>query len=75
MTRLEKFESFKDHAMHCKIFKKLTKDERAQCINFINESEHLDKNEFAFKVNRWLVGAKDKPKHATEMWALVSQSV
>lgn len=74
MTRLEKFESFKDHIIQSKLYNKLTARERGLCVEFLRENEDLGPNEFLAKVNRWMLDVP-KPKNFTMMWALVIQSV
>lgn len=74
MSRQEKFNALRDHAMNGRLFKKLSQTEIALCEEFIRESEHLDRDAFAEKVNRWYLH-EQKPKNATTMWALVLQSI
>jgi hypothetical protein len=71
--RLENFLASKDHVMQQNLLKKLSQEERQMCIDFITENDGLDKNEFALKVNRWLLDMP-KPKNFSAMWALVSQA-
>ena len=73
MNRMTRFSSMKTHPMLCKLFAKLKKDEIAACEKFIMDYDHLDKNGFAYEVNRWHID-KPKPKNWTSMWALVSQT-
>lgn len=73
MDRLKKFESFKDHSMHGKIYKRLTQAELNRCHEFIMTREGMDKDQFAHELNRWMLH-EEKPKHHTDMWALVMQS-
>lgn len=72
-VRLLKFESFKHHLMHGKIWKKLSKKELELCRQFILDHDHLDQDNFAYYANRWLLD-KEKPRNYSTMWALVFQS-
>jgi hypothetical protein len=72
-ARLQKFESYATHLMHHKTFARLSRAEREQCREFIRANDHLDVNGFASLVNRWMLD-QPKPKHYTDMWALVLQS-
>lgn len=71
--RIQNFNQMKSHAVLGKLFKKLTKDELKQTENFILENDHLDKNEYAIKCNRWFLDKK-APKHHSDMWAIVLQA-
>ena len=52
MKRLEKFNKLIIHIMHKKLWERLSKSEKQECVDFIAQNDHLDKNEFAHKVNR-----------------------
>lgn len=73
-TRLEKFESFSDHVVHGKLYKKLSAIDRETCRIFLRKAEALNADEFTLLVNRWMLD-QPKPKNYSTMWALVSQSV
>lgn len=60
------------HPMLGNLIKKLKKVELQQCLEFIRQHDHMDKNDFAHHVNRWFLG-QPKPKNHTAMWAIVSQ--
>jgi hypothetical protein len=71
--RLDKFESFKEHIVQGKLYRKLTQSELKLCREFIGKHDGLDRNAFADKCNKWMLG-EPKPKNHTTMWALVLQS-
>lgn len=73
MGRLEAFEKLKSHPMIGKDFKKLKKADIEECIRFIQEHDHLDKNEFAIQVNRWKLDEPKQKRHSY-MWGIVLQS-
>jgi phage-related protein len=74
MTRLEAFNSFVECPVNCKILERLSWGERLECVEFIKQNDELDLNMFAEKVNRWYLDQPHKPKHLTDMWALVLQA-
>lgn len=74
MNRLIKFESFAQDLMLGKLYGKLTTDELRLCREFLITNAGLDRNQFCEKVNRWYLDNPNKPKHLTDMWALVLQS-
>lgn len=71
--RLEKFESFKEHVIQGKLYRKLSAFERAQCRAFIHDTDHLDDHAYAAKCNRWFLD-QPKPENFSTMWALVLQA-
>lgn len=71
-NRLDKLESFKDHLVQGKLYRKLTKEELQLCRDFILANDGLDKNAFQAKCNRWMLDGI-KPRNHTTMWALVTQ--
>ncbi len=77
--RLVRFHSLKSHLVIGVCFKVLGPKEIQACEAFINESTALDDNEFAHKINRWMLDwPKEKrpsSKKVSAMWALVSQSI
>ncbi len=73
MTRLEIFNSFYADPMLSRDLRRLLTCEINECINFIAEHNHLDKNAFAEKANRWMLD-QPRPKNYSLMWALVSQA-
>jgi len=74
MTRLEKFNSFKTHPMHKKIFKSMSKTEIDLCEKFILLHDDLNFHNYAHTANRWYMDSKEKPTHWTDMWAMVFQA-
>ncbi len=70
--RLEKFRNFCHHPIQKKLARKLTEAEFDECVAFIEDHEHLDRNGFVFKVNRWKL---DQPKTRNHviMWNLLVQ--
>lgn len=72
--RMKMLESFKTHPMHYKLFKKLNAAQIEECVQFIKENDHLNRDEFAFKVNRWHLGSNTPMKIRSVQWALVSQT-
>ena len=59
--------------MHSKLLKRLATKDVNLCIEFIKTNDHLSKDDFAIKVNRWYLD-EEKPKRYSDMWALVLQS-
>lgn len=75
MSRLKNFEKLMDHPMLGKDFKRLSTQEVGECLNFITETDSLDKNAYCEKVNRWKLDRPDlRTKNHTIMWALLLQS-
>ncbi len=72
MSRLKELENLKTHPMLGKLFKKLTKAEYNELVEFISSRESLTKDQYASDVNRWYLG-KTPPKHFNDMWALALQ--
>lgn len=72
-NRMKRFEELSSHPMYYKLFDKLTDKERVMCRSLLMESEDLDDNEFAFKVNRWMLD-QERPKNYSAMWALMMAS-
>lgn len=70
--RIETFRSYAKHIVHAKVMAQLSHKDIADCLKFIQDNDHLDRNGFALKVNRWLID-QPKPKRYSAMWALVSQ--
>jgi hypothetical protein len=70
MIRLSKFEQMKLHPMHGNLYRKLSEKEREQCRDFIRQNDHLDRDDFAEKANRWMLD-QARPKRYSDMWALV----
>lgn len=72
--RLSKLESFKTHPWHARQMKKLKADELAAVVEFIKTNDGLDRDQYALKVNRWMVtdGAPRFKNHSL-MWAMASQ--
>ena len=60
------------HPMLHKLFSKLTKSELEMVTKFVHENNDLEKNEYMFKANRWLLN-EEKPKHYSDMWAIITQ--
>jgi hypothetical protein len=74
MTRLDKFYALKNHPMLGRSYKRLTLDEIAICVKFINETEHLNINEYAHLVVRLFLD-KPKPKHWTYIEELLMAAI
>lgn len=74
MNRSQVFESYSEHVMHHRMFKRLTAAELQLCRDFLRDNESLDRHAFAHKVNRWFLDQPNKPKHLTDMWALLIQA-
>jgi hypothetical protein len=72
MTRSNRLNLLKSHPHLKGLFKKLTKSELAIVEKFVADSESLDNNAYALKCNRWYLD-QPKPKHYSDMWAIVSQ--
>lgn len=73
MSRVEKFELFKDCLIHKKLYFRLSQAELQICRDFLTQTADLNKADFTLKVNRWFLD-QPKPKNYSAMWALVSQS-
>lgn len=63
MTRLEKFDSFKNHPMLSREYNKLTKANIALCEAFLIETAALDNSSYVLRVNRMFVDSAEKPRH------------
>lgn len=70
-TRLIKFNELKINPIMATIFRRLTKLELSLCEQFITENDSLSVDQFATALNRWYLDKPDKPKHLTDMWALI----
>ena len=64
----------REHPALRKLFIKLTTEEFAAVIKFVNENESLNNDEYMLKANRWYLD-QPKPKHYSDMWAIVTQCV
>ena len=73
--RLVKFYDHAQHPMFHKLLERLTKEEFALCVQFIQDNSGLNNDDFNLKVNRWFLDVPNKPKRLSDMWALVLQSV
>jgi hypothetical protein len=60
--RLEKFNSYAEHAWLNKAFKKLSKAERDIATDFIKTNDYLGKYDFELAINRMFID-KEKPKN------------
>lgn len=72
MSRVILLQEMIKHPILGKLFKKLTRDEMRQVTQFVYENNFLDNDNYASICNRWLI-YKPKPKHYSDMWAIVSQ--
>lgn len=72
MCRLKTFESLGNHLWYSKIVKKLKVEDKKFCLQFLKENAHLDKNDYAHKVNRLFIDQDNKPKNATLIWEVLS---
>lgn len=72
MTRKQNLEALKSHPYLGKLFSKITKVELLMIETFVSENEHLDKNDYTSKANRWYLDKK-APKNFSAMWAIVTQ--
>jgi len=73
MKRHEKFLEMINHPINGKLIKKLNTSEKFEVVQFLVDREHLSDDDFMFQANRWYLDTKEKPKHLTEMWAIVTQ--
>ena len=62
MTREEKFKALKVHAWFKRVYSKLTPQDEAFAIDFLQKNAALDKNEFASKAVRIWLDAPSRPK-------------
>jgi len=72
--RIEAFEAYSAHPLNKKLYFRLTDEERNLCLKFMEDHAALDLYQFADKTNRWYLGAPNKPKNLTHMWALLIQA-
>lgn len=72
--RLNKLYSFKTHPYHGKDLKKLKKEDLELIENFIKENDHLSKDDFAEKANRWGLDQQNRPKNHVILWSFIFQS-
>ena len=70
--RADRFLALQNDIFYSRLVKRLKADEREYCLNFCNQHNDLDVNQWAFKVNRLFVDELQKPKNATLMWELLS---
>jgi hypothetical protein len=68
-ARRIKFESYSTHAWLKRVYAKLTADERAFALRFIDEHDALDRGAFESAVNRLFFNANHKSKN----WLRVSE--
>lgn len=71
-NRMQNLENIKTHPMLKNLFKRLTLEEYAIVVEFIEKHQHLDRNEYAKACNRLFLD-KPKPKHHSDIWAIVLQ--
>lgn len=74
MSRFEQLQKLMICPMNGKLWNKLTPDEKTVLQLFVQTNEDLSFDDYAFKCNRWMIDSNNKPKHATDMWALALQS-
>lgn len=72
-ARLNNMEKLKSHPVLKGLFKKLTQAELCDVTHFIMKHGELDADAYAHHCNRWYLD-QPKPKHYSDMWAIVSQS-
>lgn len=70
MNRIDIFNSFETHPMHRKDFVQLSKNDLTSCFEFILKYDHLNKDDFALTLNRWMLD-EPKPKRYSTMWGLL----
>lgn len=75
MTRLQKMNKLKTHPMLKNLFRRLTQEDLKRVEAFVIEHDALNNNDYISKVNRWMLDENPKPKHYSDMWAIVLQSV
>lgn len=71
MTRLEAFESLKDHAWLGRLWARLTPTELMLCRQFINNRMDLSRGDFETELNRMFLDVP-KPKHHTRILELLA---
>lgn len=72
MGRQQNLIKLSAHPINSKLFSKLTQSELDFVIGFVKDNEHLDRNEYMAKANRLFIDGQ-KPKHHTDMWAILTQ--
>lgn len=73
MSRKSNLIKLTAHPYLHKLFSKLTKAEHEMVVQFVAENNDMPKNEYMFKANRWLLNEPVKPKHYSDMWAIITQ--
>lgn len=73
MSRFDNLISIEKNKYLSKLFDKLKKQEREMLLDFVMENDHLSKDEYAHKANRWFIDQKIKPKNHVDMWAIATQ--
>jgi hypothetical protein len=73
MSRKNNLIKLTAHPYLHKLFSKLTKLELEMVTQFVHENNDLGKDEYMHKANRWLINDINKPKHHSDMWAIVTQ--
>lgn len=71
-TRVQKFMQMEKHPVLGKLFKKLTEEEYDMALQFVMNNSGLGDNDYMHLANRWFLDG-NKPKHHTDMWAIVTQ--
>lgn len=76
MNRLQRFHSLESHPFLGKEFKRMTVSEKTFCINFIDQNENLNDDQFIEKANRVGLGGELAAfKNKTIIWGLLIQSI
>jgi len=73
--RLDKFIENQSHVILGKLYKKLKIDDFKFCEKFLEETAHLESNEYAFTVNRLFIDGKNKGINGKDVWAILTNCV
>lgn len=69
------FLNFKNHPYYSKYFKKLKESDIEFCINILEQTNNLNKNDYSFKIVRLWLDQKNKPKNWTIIEELLIASI
>lgn len=70
MSRIERFKALETDPWFSRVFKRLSKEDQALCLAWIQRNDALDKAAFEMAVHRMFLD-KPKPKRWTEITELL----
>ena len=74
MSRLANFDNLQYHPWFGKSFKKLSADDRRECLSFLEANKELTNGALEIAANRWYLDVEAKPKNLTRMVELIIAS-